>query len=53
MDKLERILKNAGFTSIDIERAVVSDQYANKWGINDVDLKHYLRSSTITAYKPV
>ncbi|MCR8968589.1 hypothetical protein [Facklamia sp. 7083-14-GEN3] len=52
LDKLENILQQAGFTEIDIERQVVSDQYANKWGIDDVDLKHYLRSSTITAYKP-
>ncbi|WP_197114989.1 hypothetical protein [Facklamia lactis] len=51
MDKLETILNNAGFIDIDIERKVVSDQYAAKWGIDDVDLKHYLRSSTITAYK--
>lgn len=52
LDKLETILNNAGFIDLDIERKVVSDQYAAKWGIDDVDLKHYLRSSTITAYKP-
>lgn len=52
LDKLTSILQNAGFANIDIDTQEVTDQYAAKWGITTVDLKHYLRSSTITAYKP-
>lgn len=53
LDKLEAILQTAGFVNIDIDTKVVTDQYAAKWGIDEVNLKHYLRSSTITAYKPL
>lgn len=52
MDRLHEILKNAGFRDIDIDTSVVSDEYAAKWGLQgEIDLKAYLRNSTITAYK--
>lgn len=53
LEELERILKETGFVNIDIETKVVSDEYAGKWGLKDIDLKHYLRNSTITGYKEI
>ncbi|MDO5017691.1 MAG: hypothetical protein Q4E02_00150 [Lagierella massiliensis] len=51
LDRLKEILVNTGFKNIDIEANVVTDEYASKWGIDEVNLKDYLLSSTITAYK--
>lgn len=53
LEKLTETIKQAGFVNIDIETKVVSDEYAAKWGISCVNLKDYLRNSTITAYKPL
>lgn len=51
LDRLIEILKNAGFVNIDIDTKDVTDEYAAKWGITEVNLKDYIRSSTITAFK--
>lgn len=52
LDRLHEILENAGFRDIDIDTEFVSDEYASKWGLDtELNLKHYLRNSTITAYK--
>lgn len=52
LDRLHEILENAGFRDIDIDSEFVSDEYASKWGLDtELNLKHYLRNSTITAYK--
>lgn len=53
LEELTATLDQAGFVAIDIEPKEVSDSYAQKWGITDIDLKDYLRSSTISAYKPI
>lgn len=53
LDKLKAIIQKAGFTEIDIESNTVTPEYAAKWGIKEVDLQYYLRSSIITAYKPL
>lgn len=52
LEKLQNIIKQAGFIEIDIETKEVTPEYAAKWGIEEVDLQYYLRSSIITAYKP-
>ncbi|WP_300410784.1 hypothetical protein [Lagierella sp.] len=51
MERIKEILQQAGFKNIDIDAKVVTDEYAAKWGIDEVNLKDYLLSSTITAYK--
>lgn len=52
LEELENILESVGFEPITIETKVVSDEYAQKWGLT-IDLKRYLRNSTIVAYKPL
>lgn len=52
LEELENILESVGFEPIRIETKVVSDEYAQKWGLT-IDLKRYLRNSTIVAYKPL
>lgn len=41
-------MEEVGFVDIEIDLALVSDQYAAKWGL-EVDLKKWLRNGTITA----
>lgn len=53
LEELHEVLDQAGFVAKDIDTKVVADAYAQKWGIEEVDLKYYLRNSTITAYKPL
>lgn len=52
-EELEEILNDAGFIDIDIEQSEISDEYKNKWGIDEIDLKEYLRKTLTVAYKPL
>lgn len=52
-EELKEILNNAGFINIDIEQSEISDEYKNKWGIDEIDLKEYLRKTLTVAYKPL
>lgn len=53
LEELTDILQQTGFVNIDIDRSEISDQYRDKWGIKEVDLKDYLRKTITTAYKPI
>lgn len=53
MDELKEILKEVGFIDLDIDIKEISDQYRDKWGIKEVDLKEYLRKTITVAYKPI
>lgn len=51
LDKLANIIRQAGFSQVQIHYQPVSDPYAQKWGIEEVNLKEYLYNSMITAVK--
>ena len=53
LDELKEILKEVGFIDLDIDIKEISDQYRDKWGIKEVDLKEYLRKTITVAYKPI
>ena len=52
LDKLATIIRDAGFSQVQINYQPVSDPYAQKWGITEVNLKEILYNSMITAVKP-
>ena len=52
-EELKEILEEVGFVNLDIDRSEISDEYRDKWGIKEVDLKEYLRKTITTAYKPL
>ncbi len=51
MDQIENFLKNIGFSNINVDVHELSDEYAQKWGITEVDIKKFIVSGYITAEK--
>ncbi|MDO5708112.1 MAG: hypothetical protein Q4P31_05725 [Andreesenia angusta] len=51
MEQIERFLKNIGFKNINIDTKPLSEEYAKKWGISEIDVKKFLVSGYIRAEK--
>lgn len=47
----KELLNKIGYKDIDIYVEKISDEYAGKWGIKEIDLKEYIARSATIAYK--
>lgn len=47
----KELLEDLGFKNVEIYVEKVSDEYASKWGIKEIDLRQYIARSATVAYK--
>jgi hypothetical protein len=52
VEELEKIIKMAGFTDVEIMTKPVSREYEEKWG-RTLSIGEYIMSSAITGKKPL